>query len=282
MAKGKKTLTKSHKCGIMETKKGRERKMHGISMEHPILYKHASLRFFEKNERHVNRFCRDDVLLLVYEGTLRFSEDGESVEVGAGEYYIQRKNRTHEGDRVSDAPKYLYVHMDAVWCEEGSLLPVRGRFDYAELAGLMGRLDAASHEGQPYTACEYLLLKLILSLKRREERKDTAGARIAAYIEAHLKDISSLADLCDEFHYSKNYIIRIFNREFGVSPVRYINDARIERAKYLLETTSESIGEILDACGYLDYAYFYKCFVRRCGVSPAKWRKQVQENPIFE
>jgi AraC-like DNA-binding protein len=69
-------------------------------------------------------------------------------------------------------------------------------------------------------------------------------------------------DLCDKFHYSKNYIIRIFNKELGVSPIQYINHEKIKRAMYLLETTSKPIGEIAIECGYSDYPYFYKKFVQ--------------------
>ena len=50
--------------------------MNGIDLNKPIAYKHASLRFFNKNEHHIDRFCEDDVLLLVFDGVLRFSEDG--------------------------------------------------------------------------------------------------------------------------------------------------------------------------------------------------------------
>ena len=111
--------------------------MPGINMDSPILYKHASLRYFDENEHHVTRFCRHHVLLLVYEGVLRFSEDGVPAEVRAGEYYIQRKDRYQSGEVASDAPKYLYVHFDAEFCEGGSMLPERGRFDYAELSTLV-------------------------------------------------------------------------------------------------------------------------------------------------
>ena len=52
--------------------------MLGIDLDGAIDIKTASLRFFEPNERHVNRFCSCDVLVLVYDGVLRFCEDGEA------------------------------------------------------------------------------------------------------------------------------------------------------------------------------------------------------------
>ena len=81
--------------------------------------------------------------------------------------------------------------------------------------------------------------------------------QMSEYVEENIEKIVSLEDICKAFHYSKNYIIRIFNKEFGISPVQYINEVKLRRAMYLLETTSKPIGEIATRCGYADYAYFY-------------------------
>ena len=64
--------------------------MEGINLERPITYKYASLRYFLEGEHHVSRLCRDDVLLLVFDGVLRFTEDGKPYEIHKGEYHIQR------------------------------------------------------------------------------------------------------------------------------------------------------------------------------------------------
>jgi AraC-like DNA-binding protein len=257
----------------------KERKnMNGIDFNLPILYKHASLRFFEKDEHHVTRFCRDNVLLLVYDGILRFSEDGEECEVSAGEYYIQRKNCYQRGIIASDAPQYLYVHFDAEWTDSPDALSYHGRFDLDALFELMQRIDTASHQKHSYNEQQYLFLKLLLKLKSRS-KKDSLAKRISEYVEENIETISSLSDICDEFHYSKNYIIRVFNKEFGISPIQYINEIKLKRAMYLLEATSKPITEIADECGFADYPYFYKRFVQKTGISPLKWRKQIQENP---
>ena len=253
--------------------------MVGIDLNKVITYKYASFRFFEKKEHHVTRFCKDNVLILVFDGVLRFSEDEEEIEVRAGEYYIQRKNAWQGGKLASDAPKYLYVHFDAEWTSGKDALPYKGNFDHSLLSGLMERIDAAAHGGRSYSEMQYLLLKLLLDLTKPSAVNDTARI-LAEYVENNLSDISSLSDICNEFHYSKNYIIRIFNKEFGVSPIQYINNAKIKRAMYLLETTSKPIGEIAAECGYTDYPYFYKRFVQSAGVSPLEWRKQMQENPL--
>ena len=255
--------------------------MIGIDLNKDITYRHASFRFFEKKEHHITRFCKENVLLLVFEGVLRFSENEEEIEVHAGEYYIQKKNVYQAGRLASDAPKYLYVHFDADWTSGSDALPYKGNFDFSRLSGLMERMDTAAHQNRFYSEKQYLLLKLLLTLKEPPAVNRTARL-LSEYIEKNLVTISSLSDLCNAFHYSKNYIIRIFNKEFGVSPIRYINNAKIQRAMYLLETTSKSIGEIAAECGYADYPYFYKRFVQSTGMSPLEWRKQMQENPVYK
>ena len=255
--------------------------MIGIDLNKPVLYRYASFRFFQKKEHHVTRFCSEDVLLLVYDGVLRFSEDGEEQEVCAGEYYIQRKNRLQDGAVASDAPKYLYVHFDGVWTDSADALAYRGSFDVQLLFDLMSRLDSATHQKEPYCDKQYLFLKLLLSLRKKPEKKSLVRALIG-YVDGNIQKNISLSDICEEFHYSKNYVIQIFNREFGMSPIQYINEVRIQRAMYLLETTSRPIAEIADDCGYSDYAYFYKRFLEKTGASPLAWRRQIRGIPHMD
>ena len=58
--------------------------MLGIDLNESIVYKHSSFRFFDAHEHHVSRICEDDVLLLVFQGVLRFSEDGRQYETASG------------------------------------------------------------------------------------------------------------------------------------------------------------------------------------------------------
>ena len=252
--------------------------MYGIDLNRPILYEFASLRFFEKKEHHIERFCSVNVLLMVYQGVLRFSENGKQVEVRAGEYYIQRKNCYQTGELASDAPHYLFVHFDGEWSDQPGALPYRGSFDYSTLSELMLQINTASHQKYMYAEQQYLFHKLLLSLRQKVPSNALAD-KLSKFVEENIAEITSLSDLCEAFHYSKNYVERLFQREFGVSPIQYINDVKIKKAMYLLETTSKPIAAISEECGYFDYPYFYKRFIQKVGVSPSEWRKIIQRNP---
>jgi AraC-like DNA-binding protein len=253
--------------------------MIGIDLNKPILYMHASFRLFEEKEHHISRFCDDNVLIMVYKGILRFSEDGVEREVCAGEYYIQRKNCYQAGPVASDSPQYLYVHFSADWVDAPDALDYCGSFDVESLFELMTRIDAASHRNELYSELQYLFLRLLLLLRKKPE-KTLLADELSRFVEKNITSTLSLSDICEAFHYSKNYIIRIFNEELGTSPIQYINEMKLNRAMYLLETTSRPVGEIATECGYADYPYFYKRFVQKNGVSPLKWRKQMHLNPL--
>ena len=252
----------------------------GIDLNGEMIYKVSSLRFFEKNESHITRICPHDVLLLVYEGVLRFTEDGEEYELHPGEYFIQRQNSYQTGERVSDSPKYLYIHFFGKWEEEGQdgVLSRSGNFDYAALLPLIYKLDRLAHGNYTYTERIGVFYEILSMLYRSTPDTDGTAGKILKYIDKNYLTISSLEDICEHFHYSKNHVINIFRQSQGLTPFEYINDLKIRRAMYLLEVTSKSIDEIAIESGFNHYSHFYRLFLRKNGISPFEWRKKIRLN----
>ena len=86
----------------------------GISMQTVPTYRLSAFRKFLPGERHITRVESGDILLLMLDGVLRFTEDGVPVELTRGEYYIQERGLLQEGPEVSDSPYYFYLHFGAV------------------------------------------------------------------------------------------------------------------------------------------------------------------------
>lgn len=244
--------------------------MRGIDLNQPITYLDASMRYFKENERHMTRTCGCDVLLLVFDGVLRFTEAGESYELHPGQYHIQKQGTYQTGDRVSDAPKYLYLHFLGTWTEQEPNLPFEGNFDIAKLKPAMEQLDALYHGGASKVEQLANVYEILAQLSRNK-RTHTVANEIAQFIEE--RQAVSLPEICDRFHFSKNHIINLFKTEYGMTPVEYSNDRKLRNAERLLEVTSDSAKQVADECGFHDYAYFYKLFFRKHGVSPVTWRK---------
>ena len=255
--------------------------MKGLDLNKPINFIISSLRFFNKGERHVTRVCPDDVLLLVYEGVLRFSEDGQNCEVRAGEYYIQHSNSLQVGNEISDSPRYLYVHFLGTWGEGEGTLPKRGHFNTETMLPVIFKLDKLSHGNYSYIDRSAIFYSILSELSRAHRHSDSPAGRIASYLSREYLRITSLDELCEIFHYSKNHIINIFRTEYGVTPFEYINDLKIKRAMYLLEVTSASIEEISRESGFNHYSHFYRLFVKKNGIPPLEWRNKIKIHPIL-
>lgn len=68
------------------------------------------------------------------------------------------------------------------------------------------------------------------------------------------------------------YLSALFHAQVGVSPVRYIQEQRLQKARYLLTHSSMSIKEIGAVCGFEGADYFGRVFRRLTGQSPRRYR----------
>jgi len=98
--------------------------------------------------------------------------------------------------------------------------------------------------------------------------------QIISLITEDYQKIYSLEQLSSLCGYSKNYLIRIFKEETGLTPFAYISNLRLNSAKTLLANSDISINEISDRCGFGSYNNFYKTFVKQLHTTPDKWRKE--------
>ena len=68
---------------------------------------------------------------------------------------------------------------------------------------------------------------------------------------------------------------RVFQQVMGISPIEYVINTRINRAKELVRHTDLSVSEISSLCGFKDVEHFCRTFKKRTGVSTSNYRKGV-------
>lgn len=88
------------------------------------------------------------------------------------------------------------------------------------------------------------------------------------YLEGHYKDELTLAELADRLHVSAAYLSRTFKALQGDSPINYLTNLRMQKARQLLRDEQLSVGEVASAVGYQDQYYFSKLFKRYFGAAP--------------
>ncbi len=239
-------------------------------------WQYSSFRYFEKHERHVSRTYALDVLVMVFEGVLRFTEDGVPVEVHPGEYYIQRHGLRQEGQYESDSPKYFFIQWwGHDFTEEKDGLPLRGKVDFATLFPLFQELDTLRITGAPLVEISAAFYK-VLSVLRRGSTVESASDVVAKVIAEVAKDIRtpfSLTEVASRCGYSKNHVINIFKRETGKTPYAFVNHMKVEMAKQLLLNSESSLSSIGIECGFGSYLNMYRTFIKAEGCPPADWKR---------
>ena len=94
------------------------------------------------------------------------------------------------------------------------------------------------------------------------------------YIELHVEEKITLAQLARHIGYVEYYLSRKFKEETGLSVNDYIKIVKIERAKTLLLSTELSIQDICDRLNFGSRSFFAETFKQIAGVPPAAFREQ--------
>ena len=108
----------------------------------------------------------------------------------------------------------------------------------------------------------------------RNENLSKSILMAIAYIQDHLQENISLAEVAEHINISKNYLSDLFRKELDVTFVNFVTHLRIEKAKHYLAETDMKMYEISSAVGYPDSAYFSTLFKKHTGKTLSEFRRQ--------
>lgn len=123
-----------------------------------------------------------------------------------------------------------------------------------------------------------MLRKYCLLVKNYSRNAYSALIRTSLdYIDFHYKEELSLDHLAKLCSVSSSYLSTLFKKETGVTVTDYINGTRVRQALLLLNSTSLSIQEISEQCGFSDSNYFTRTFKKFQGKSPKSYRESIRK-----
>lgn len=129
------------------------------------------------------------------------------------------------------------------------------------------------------------ILELIYHLKKDEKsnknvrhlslRKENQFIQKAiSFVKQNFNQKITLKELGELTGYSPNHFLNIFTDVVGCSPQKYLEQTRIEHAKYLLSKNEKSLTDIAYACGFSTQSYFCKTFKKYTLLSPNAFRQK--------
>ncbi len=107
---------------------------------------------------------------------------------------------------------------------------------------------------------------------RRVEQVD----EIIRYIETNYSDpMLNATSISDYFGIHLSYLSRLFRESQGVKLIDYIHSVRVQHAKQILSTNTDTIESVARQVGYLNSLTFTRAFKRCTGVTPGVYRGTV-------
>ncbi len=132
---------------------------------------------------------------------------------------------------------------------------------------------------------EYIdrLMQLIVTLIAMLNIKESDRPYVERIENMLTSNVSNSAFVLDSIYsvapdFTKDYVRRIFKQKTGFTPKAYLNNLRIKKAKELLldKKAKYNVKQTAIACGFNDQYYFSRMFKRATGISPDRYKRQIQ------
>lgn len=126
-------------------------------------------------------------------------------------------------------------------------------------------------------SCVYnVYAEAIKTEKKLYSKSSLLVSEITEYILNNYTDPDfSVNNISTHFGISEVHLRRLIDQSFCTSPIKYINNLKLDKAKNMLEISNYSIAEIAQSSGFADPYYFSRFFKQQTGVSPSEYRASV-------
>jgi len=173
----------------------------------------------------------------------------------------------------------IQVDADAIYIAEGPLRTAAGVTSGLDLALMMVEEDFGRDVAMLVAA------RLVMFFKRpggqmqfsRSGRTSLSGRSalqdLQRWVIANLTQPLSVQSMAEHMGVSPRHLSRLFTQEMGLTPGEWLEQERINQARFLLESSELSPKQIADRCGYSSIDILRRAFHRQLKTSPAQYRK---------
>lgn len=218
------------------------------------LVKEGELAFIGSMSTHETAYKEDAEVLLIEIGPMFLKDHFNNICKGAEKGAVFSLNE----ERFSEIRRYF----------TRTVFECKNKTEFSDLK-IMGNL---------YNICA--LLPEIFNAKNISKEKSRISESIGKALELiyyHYKENVTVDDAAAVTGYSKSNFCKAFKNALGMSFHAYLNDFRIENAKYLLNQTSASVNEIAAMTGFADSKNFCRAFKRETEQAPLEYRNGIKQ-----
>ena len=71
------------------------------------------------------------------------------------------------------------------------------------------------------------------------------------------------------------YFSNLFSKTFGIPPIKYVNQKKMNIAATMLAENKLSVKEIAYSLGYENETYFFRIFKKTFGITPSQYKNKI-------
>lgn len=246
---------------------------------------HPYEAFIFQNHRMAPHFHRNYEILFVIEGTLEMEVDGRHTILEAGDFALCLSNESHGHQTIGSSRCWFgiftpdYVPEFHAAAKGKSSSTYRFRCDESLMPFLRENLLFA---GTPDTYRLIAALHIVcgeflrnVTLVERNNPEYALMNDIVDFISENYRNKLVLKDVAAALGYDYYYFSKLFHQTFGQSFNEYLSTYRFNTALRTLRTSDKPISIIATESGFQSIRSFNDIFLKRTGLSPAQYRKQM-------
>ena len=143
---------------------------------------------------------------------------------------------------------------------------------FTEIYEVCKKLSDPSEYKNQTTQLFLKLIQFIADNKQNTSETTSDIEQIRLYIDCHITENLKISDIAQNFLFSQEHIIRIFKKNYGITPHRYILESKIRLAMIMLKMTDMRIDEIAEKLSFSDSHHFSTQFKKLMGYKPSLYR----------
>lgn len=99
------------------------------------------------------------------------------------------------------------------------------------------------------------------------------ATKMERWLRDHLHENLDVERMAGHMHMSTRNFTRVFHRETGMPPAKFVEKLRVEAARKLLEDTDMPLERIAEKCGMSNLVSMRRLFLRHLSVTPSDYRR---------
>ncbi|RIX59602.1 AraC family transcriptional regulator [Paenibacillus nanensis] len=229
-------------------------------------------------------------LILVLEGEGTFLQGGRAFPLKPGDLYGLFPKVTHEYYTVPEAPlRKVFLTLDGKHAhslmEKAGLSPhcphQEGGATEEAVEAMKQFFDLMTEGERPHADLSRLscMYRLFDALSASGKAHPAPAVRTAAwlekgkdYLDIHYADGITVEGTARYVGVDRAHFTKEFHKKYGMSPMNYLQQLRMNEAIALLKDTDYKLAEIAHSVGFIDLPTFSKAFRKYTGLAPSRFR----------